>query len=185
MVLAFAFVLEGAASYLALKALLAAAGEKSFWHALRSSKDPAVFTILAEELYGARGYRRGFPRDLLRASLRQPVSRRHGLGGHRRDPGAGRGVSGLRKPRPHHRRERRHRNRAQRAPSFFSPDAVQETARISGARPMLPTTSPRPLGARAVRRHVGSVPSRVFNEIGRKRPCGETDAHNHRAMISR
>lgn len=49
-VLGFAFVLEGAASYLALKALLAAAGEKSVWHALRTSKDPAVFTILAEDL---------------------------------------------------------------------------------------------------------------------------------------
>lgn len=48
-VLAIAFVLEGAATYLALKALRAAAGGKSFWQALRSSKDPAVFTILAED----------------------------------------------------------------------------------------------------------------------------------------
>ncbi len=48
-VLAIAFVLEGAASYLALKSLLAAAGEKSVWQALRSSKDPAVFTILGED----------------------------------------------------------------------------------------------------------------------------------------
>lgn len=54
-VLGIALVLEGAASYLALKALLAAAGEKSFWHALRSSKDPAVFTILAEDFAALAG----------------------------------------------------------------------------------------------------------------------------------
>ena len=54
-VLAIAFVLEGAAGYLALKALLAAAGEKTFWQALRSSKDPAVFTILAEDFAALAG----------------------------------------------------------------------------------------------------------------------------------
>lgn len=54
-VLAIAFVLEGAASYLALKALLAAAGERTFWQALRSSKDPAVFTILAEDFAALAG----------------------------------------------------------------------------------------------------------------------------------
>lgn len=54
-VLAFAFVLESAASYIALRALLAAAGEKSFWHALRGSKDPAIFTILAEDLAALAG----------------------------------------------------------------------------------------------------------------------------------
>lgn len=54
-VLGIALVLEGAASYLALRALLAAAGEKSFWHALRSSKDPAVFTILAEDFAALAG----------------------------------------------------------------------------------------------------------------------------------
>jgi cation diffusion facilitator family transporter len=54
-VLAIAFVLEGAAGYLALRALLAAAGEKTFWQALRSSKDPAVFTILAEDFAALAG----------------------------------------------------------------------------------------------------------------------------------
>ena len=54
-VLGIALVLEGAASYLALRALLAAAGEKSFWRALRSSKDPAVFTILAEDFAALAG----------------------------------------------------------------------------------------------------------------------------------
>jgi cation diffusion facilitator family transporter len=54
-VLAIAFVLEGAAGYLALRALLAASGEKTFWQALRSSKDPAVFTILAEDFAALAG----------------------------------------------------------------------------------------------------------------------------------
>jgi cation diffusion facilitator family transporter len=54
-VLGIAFVAEGGAGYLALRELLKTAGEKSFWHALRSSKDPAVFTILGEDFAALLG----------------------------------------------------------------------------------------------------------------------------------
>lgn len=54
-VLGIAFVAEGAAGYLALRELLKAAGEKSVWHALRTSKDPAVYTILCEDCAALAG----------------------------------------------------------------------------------------------------------------------------------
>lgn len=48
-VLAIAVVVEGIAWWIALKELLKTRGEKSLWHALRASKDPAVYTVLAED----------------------------------------------------------------------------------------------------------------------------------------
>jgi len=54
-VLGFAFVVEGGAGYVALRELLKTAGEKSFWRALRTSKDPAVFTILGEDAAALAG----------------------------------------------------------------------------------------------------------------------------------
>jgi cation diffusion facilitator family transporter len=54
-VLAIAFFAEGIAGYIALRELLKAAGEKSLWHAVRTSKDPAVFTILGEDFAALLG----------------------------------------------------------------------------------------------------------------------------------
>lgn len=54
-VLGFAFVVEGIAGWIALKQLLAAAGEKSVWHAVRTSKDPAVFAVLGEDFAALLG----------------------------------------------------------------------------------------------------------------------------------
>ncbi len=48
-VLGIAVVFESGAWYLAFKALLAAKGEASVWHAVRASKDPAVFVVLFED----------------------------------------------------------------------------------------------------------------------------------------
>ena len=54
-VLGFAFVVEGIAGGIALKQLLAAAGEKSVWQAVRASKDPAVFAVLGEDFAALLG----------------------------------------------------------------------------------------------------------------------------------
>ncbi|MGH8773148.1 MAG: cation diffusion facilitator family transporter, partial [Burkholderiales bacterium] len=54
-VLGFAFVVEGAAGWIALRQLLAAAGEKSVWQAVRTSKDPAVFAVLGEDFAALLG----------------------------------------------------------------------------------------------------------------------------------
>lgn len=48
-VLAIAVVVEGIAWWIALRELLKTRGKKSLWHALRASKDPAVYTVLAED----------------------------------------------------------------------------------------------------------------------------------------
>ncbi|MGH8727766.1 MAG: cation diffusion facilitator family transporter, partial [Burkholderiales bacterium] len=54
-VLGFAFVVEGIAGGIALKQLLAAAGEKNVWQAVRTSKDPAVFAVLGEDFAALLG----------------------------------------------------------------------------------------------------------------------------------
>lgn len=48
-VLGIAAVIEGAAWTVAARALLATKGEQSFWQAVRRSKDPAIYTVLAED----------------------------------------------------------------------------------------------------------------------------------------
>lgn len=55
-VLAVAFVVEGAALGIALRALLhAKRPHEGFWQALRSSKDPTVYTVLAEDAAALSG----------------------------------------------------------------------------------------------------------------------------------
>ncbi|MFN2290524.1 MAG: cation diffusion facilitator family transporter [Anaerolineae bacterium] len=55
-VLAIAFVVEGAAFGIALRELLRQRRpEESFWQALRSSKDPTVYTVLAEDAAALSG----------------------------------------------------------------------------------------------------------------------------------
>ncbi|MDO7877598.1 cation diffusion facilitator family transporter [Hymenobacter sp. ASUV-10] len=49
-VLSLAIVFEGVASTLAYREFRKTQGEQSFWQALRSSRDPAVFAILLEDL---------------------------------------------------------------------------------------------------------------------------------------
>lgn len=49
-VLGLAIVFEGVASSLAYREFRKTQGEQSFWQALRSSRDPAVFAILLEDL---------------------------------------------------------------------------------------------------------------------------------------
>jgi cation diffusion facilitator family transporter len=48
-VLGAAAVFEGISFGIALKAFLKTKGDRPFWHALRSSKDPSVYTVLAED----------------------------------------------------------------------------------------------------------------------------------------
>jgi cation diffusion facilitator family transporter len=48
-VLGIAAIAEGAAWWVALKELLRNRGERSLWRAVRESKDPAVYTVLAED----------------------------------------------------------------------------------------------------------------------------------------
>ncbi len=48
-VIAIAVVVEGFAWVIAYRALRKTQGERSFWQTLRSSKDPAIYTVLAED----------------------------------------------------------------------------------------------------------------------------------------
>lgn len=48
-VIGIAVLVEGAAWWIALRQLLKTRGDRSVWQALRSSKDPAVYTVLAED----------------------------------------------------------------------------------------------------------------------------------------
>src|SRR5690349_10754775 len=48
-VLGIAFVAEGASWIIALKEFLPTVQDESFWHALRTSKDPTVVTVLCED----------------------------------------------------------------------------------------------------------------------------------------
>jgi cation diffusion facilitator family transporter len=54
-VLGLAIVFEGVASTLAYREFRKTQGEQSFWQALRSSRDPAVFAILLEDLAAVVG----------------------------------------------------------------------------------------------------------------------------------
>ncbi|MGM9486331.1 cation diffusion facilitator family transporter [Ideonella sp. YS5] len=49
LVLAFAFLFEGASFAVALRQFRAASGSMPFWKALRRSKDPATYTVMAED----------------------------------------------------------------------------------------------------------------------------------------
>lgn len=48
-VIGIAVLVEGAAWWIALQQLLKTRGDRSLWQALRSSKDPAIYTVLAED----------------------------------------------------------------------------------------------------------------------------------------
>ena len=48
-VLGIAVVVEGLAWWIALRELLKTRGQKSLWQAVRASKDPAIYTVLAED----------------------------------------------------------------------------------------------------------------------------------------
>lgn len=48
-VLILALIFEGASWWIALREMLAARGEHSLWRAIRSSKDPALYTVLIED----------------------------------------------------------------------------------------------------------------------------------------
>ena len=54
-VLAIAFVVEGAAFYVALRELRKETGDQSLWQAVRGSKNPAVFTVLIEDTAAGLG----------------------------------------------------------------------------------------------------------------------------------
>jgi cation diffusion facilitator family transporter len=73
LVLAFAFVVEGAAGSIALKELLADSGERGVWHAVRTSKDPAVFAVLGEDFAALLGVIVAFAGIYLAHALNNPV----------------------------------------------------------------------------------------------------------------
>jgi cation diffusion facilitator family transporter len=73
LVLSIAFVVEGISWMIALRELLARKSEEGFWHSLWTSKDPTIFTVLAEDSAALGGLIIAFLGIFLSHELNLPV----------------------------------------------------------------------------------------------------------------